>query len=114
MARKTQHVPAVPRGTGVSGARLWRDLTRRYEFEQHELLLLRQVVRTVDLLGKLQVAVGREGPTVDGKVHPAVREVRQQEIVLARLLAALRLPTGDEGDELAARRPQRRSGPRGV
>jgi hypothetical protein len=107
-------VPEVPRGTGISGARLWRDVTRRYELEVHEMLLLRQAVRTVDLLDKLAVAIDRDGATVDGRMHPAVREVRQQEIVLARLLAALRLPTGDEDDQPLSRRPQRRSGARGV
>jgi hypothetical protein len=113
MARKTKPVPAVPRGTGISGARLWRDVTRRYELEENEMILLRQAVRTVDMLDKLAAAIDRDGPTIDGRMHPAVRESRQQQIVLARLLAALRLPTGDE-DEQPPLRPQRRSGARGV
>jgi hypothetical protein len=39
-------------------------------------------------------------------------EARQQRIALARLLAALRLPSGEEGEQ--DRRPQRRMGVRGV
>jgi hypothetical protein len=39
---------------------------------------------------------------------------RQQRIALARLLAALRLPAGAEGDHHASARPQRRVGVRGV
>ncbi|HLM07095.1 MAG TPA: hypothetical protein VK402_18085 [Blastococcus sp.] len=39
-------------------------------------------------------------------------EARQQRIALARLLAALRLPAGEE--EAGDRRPQRRMGVRGV
>jgi hypothetical protein len=111
MARKTPSVPAPPKGTGVSGARLWRDVTSRYELEEHELLLLRQAFRATDMLDRLAAVVDKEGPTLDGRLHPAVRESRQQQIVVARLLAALRLPCGDEAD---ARRPQRRSGARGV
>jgi hypothetical protein len=49
------------------------------------------------------------------KPHPAAVEARQQSITLARLLNALRLPNGEEGDEqVGARRPQRRPGVRGV
>jgi hypothetical protein len=48
------------------------------------------------------------------RTHPAVIEARQQRLTLARLLAALRLPAGDEQDVQPNRRPQRRSGARGV
>lgn len=48
------------------------------------------------------------------KAHPAAVEARAQKIALARLLAALRLPAGAEDDQASGRRPQRRSGPRGV
>ncbi len=67
------------------------------------------------MLDKLAAVIDKDGPTVQGgRMHPAVRESRQQQIVLARLLAALRLPAGDEADPAPARRPQRRSGARGV
>ena len=46
------------------------------------------------------------------RAHPALVEARQQRIALARLLAALRLPAGEE--EAGDRRPQRRMGVRGV
>ena len=41
-------------------------------------------------------------------------EARQLRISLARLVGALRLPAGDEDDQPAGRRPQRRGGARGV
>ena len=118
MAKKP--IPAPPAGTGVNGAKLWRELTRRYEFEQHETALLREMVRTVDLLDRLAAIVKREGAIVKGphgsKPHPAIVESRQQKIALARLTAALRLPAGDQDQDPAAgrRRPQRRVGVRGV
>ncbi|GIF16210.1 hypothetical protein [Actinoplanes teichomyceticus] len=47
------------------------------------------------------------------KAHPAAVEARQQRIALARLMVALRMPAGDEGDQAQGRRPQRRTGVRG-
>jgi hypothetical protein len=113
-----QKIPAAPKGTGPSGTKLWRDVLSKYELEEHELALLREMLRTVDLLDKLAAITAREGLMVKGphgsKPHPAVTESRQQKIALARLTAALRLPAGDENDQAAGRRPQRRVGVRGV
>jgi hypothetical protein len=46
------------------------------------------------------------------KANPAAVEARQQRIALARLLAALRLPNGESGDQQSGARPQRRVGVR--
>ncbi|MGO9382177.1 MAG: hypothetical protein ACLP4W_08775 [Mycobacterium sp.] len=113
-----QQIPAPPKGTKVNGRKLWDEVLSRYELEQHELALLREMVRTVDLLDELAAIVAREGTMTEGswdpRPHPAVIEARQSKIALARLTAALRLPAGAEGDEAAGRRPQRRVGVRGV
>ncbi|WP_345892032.1 terminase [Mycolicibacterium sphagni] len=107
----------MPKGTRAAGARLWRDVLTKYELEEHELALLREAVRTVDQLDELHGISEREGLVVDGphgsKAHPALTEARQLRIALARVLAALRLPAGDE-DEGGQRRPQRRIGVRGI
>lgn len=112
----TTTTPKPPRGTGKAGAALWRDVLAEYDLEQHELLLLREAVRTVDVLDTLTALVAAEGAVVTSpqgnKAHPALVEARQQRITLARLLAALRLPAGEE--EAGDRRPQRRVGVRGV
>ena len=112
-------VPVPPVGTGLYGGRLWRDVLGRYELEAHEMGLLREMVRTTDLLDKLAGILRREGLMVAGahggsKPHPALVESRQQKIALARLTAALRLPAGDENDPVVGRRPQRRVGVRGI
>lgn len=110
--------PAVPRGTRAAGKRLWLAVTADFDLEEHELALLVEAVRTVDLLDQLDAAVKRDGPLVDSpqgvKAHPAAVEARQQKIALARLLAALRVPLGEDGDQQATARPQRRVGMRGV
>lgn len=116
MAQK--QIPAPPRGTKVNGAELWRDVLGKYELEEHELALLREMVRTIDLLDELHAITSREGVMVSGphgsKPHPGVTEARQARIALARLTAALRLPAGDVHDQARGRRPQRRVGARGV
>jgi hypothetical protein len=112
----TERKSATPIGLGAAGRRLWRSLNDEYDFEAHERLLLLQACRTSDMLDVLASAVAEEGVVdAEGEVSAAAREMRQQGIALARLLAALRLPAGEEGaEQLGVRRPQRRIGVRGV
>ncbi len=106
----------APVGTGLAGRRLWRAVVEQYELEEHESLLLREAARTADLLDELEKRIKAEGAVIESpqgeKAHPAAVEARQQRIALARLLAALRLPAGEE--EAGDRRPQRRTGVRGI
>lgn len=100
--------PRIPSGTKAGGERLWRSVVDDFDLDEHELALLREAVRTVDTLDALAGVVDRDGPMIDSpqgrKVHPAIVESRQLKIALARLLAALRMPSGDENEG----RPQRR------
>ena len=109
-------LPPVPPGARAGGRRLWRSVLAKYELEEHELALLREAARLVDLLDELHQVTERDGAVIIGpddqpRTHPAAVEARQSRIALSRVLAVLRLPEGDEGD---VRRPQRRSGARGV
>lgn len=109
-----KRIPAPPKGSKSEGRRLWRSLCESYDFEQHELALLREAVRLVDLLTDLQAAVDADGAVISTargtKVHPAAVEARQSRLALARVLSVLRLPEGEDAGQLA--RPQRRSGVR--
>ncbi|GJN99107.1 hypothetical protein NJB1907f44_48920 [Mycobacterium marinum] len=111
-------IPSAPVGTGPSGRALWRDVMSRYELEQHEEALLREMVRCVDQLDALHAITASEGLVVEGphgqKAHPALTAAQQQRIVLARLAASLRLPSGEQDDAAGLRRPQRRGAARGV
>jgi hypothetical protein len=95
---------------------LWRAVTGDYDLDEHELALLVALVRQVDRLDKLEDLIEAEGLVVTGhgttKMHPAVVEARQSAIAVARISAALRLPSGDEDAE--PERPQRRGAVRGV
>ncbi|WP_433361924.1 hypothetical protein ACQPZX_29395 [Actinoplanes sp. CA-142083] len=113
--------PKPPTGLRAGGQRLWDSITGEFELDEHELSLAREVCRTVDQVDELESIVRRDGAIIESpqglKTHPAMVEARQQRIALARLLAALRMPAGDEGDKVQGRRehrPQRRSGVRGV
>ena len=101
--------PRAPIGAKSGGRALWREVVSRFELDQHELVLLREIVRCTDLLDDLDAVVRREGlMTEDGRVHSAAVEARQVRIVLPRLIASLRLPSEDETG-----RPQRRGAARG-
>lgn len=95
----------------VRGARLWDSLLSQDDSLADESNPMREVAlsacRTADrveLLERLSQSVepvieGRSGPSV----HPVFMELRQQSALLARLVAALRLP-----DTASGRRPQKR------
>jgi hypothetical protein len=112
-------VPTPPAGTGRSGRRLWTDVFGAYALEEHEMALLREMVRAVDRLDALDAIVRRQALTVAGpglttRVHPAAVEARQLGLTLPRLAGALRFPAGEDGDHQAGARPQRRVGVRGA
>ncbi len=56
--------PNPPRGTGKAGAALWRAVLAEYELQEHEMLLLREAVRTVDVLDDLAARVAKDGTVV--------------------------------------------------
>lgn len=118
MTDRNDGKPRPPVGLKAPGRRLWNAILDAYELDEHELALAVEAVRTVDLLAELDAAVRKDGALIASpqglKAHPAAVEARQQRIALARLLAALRMPAGDEGDEVQGRRPQRRVGVRGT
>ena len=115
---RSEALPRAPAGTRGPGRALWTSVVAAFVLDEPELVLLREAVRTVDLLDLLDAEVREHGPMVAAaqgqKVNPAAVEARAQRIALARLLAALRLPLGDDGDVAAGARPQRRVGVRGT
>lgn len=105
-------IPKAPKGAKAAGRRLWRSVVKDFSLEEHELALLRQAVAVADLCEALQAEVDASGLIVGGKANPAMVELRQQRILLARLVVALRVPIGDQ-EGVDDGRTQRR-GMRGV
>lgn len=100
----------APVGAGKAGRKLWAAIVKDFDLDEHELVLLRQAVRVLDACENLQAQLDVDGLLLDNRTHPALVELRQQRILLARLIVALRVPLGEEAE---AGRTQYR-GPRGV
>jgi hypothetical protein len=101
---------STPDDLGPRGLALWRSIADEFDLPQHEAQLLHEAARVADRLDALHEVVKAQGVTIQSphgvKAHPALTEARQQELVLTRLVASLRIP--DEDD----RRPQRRGASR--
>lgn len=110
----TTSPPKPPADLRRSGRALWRAVVAEFDLEEHERQLLHETCRTRDLCDRLQSVLDTDGPMSESsqgiRVHPAAVELRQQRITLARLLAALNVPSGEAEDATG----QRRSGARGV
>ena len=93
--------PPAPDGLQESGERLWAAVMGDFVLAAHERAVLLEACRTADSLDALQAEVDGAGvmcqSTQGGpRVHPALVELRQQRLVLARLVAALRIPLEDD------------------
>ncbi len=115
MTIKTKEAPSGPEDAlGVAGRRVWDAVVEPFELDAWESALLIEAARTADRLQALADASVGAPLTVrnargDEVANPLLSEARQQSIVLSRLLASLRLPSGEE----SASRPQRRGAARG-
>ncbi len=101
----------IPDGLAARGARMWSALMVQDPTlddvgnpRRETALTTCRTADRVELLEQMSMEVdpvveGRTGPMI----HPLLAEVRQQAALLARLVAALRLP-----DETTGKRPQRR------
>ena len=97
----------IPEGLRERGTRLWKETTDVLDLEAHEELTLLEACRTADRLDALADALEDAPLTVtnargDEVAQPLMVEARQQSIVLARLIAALRIPDAEDN------RPQHR------
>lgn len=106
--------PRPPSGLRLTGRALWRAVLRDFDLDEHERTILREACRTADTLDDLQAALTNDGvmgeSSQGSRVHPALVELRQQRVTFARLLTALRIPSGEVSDG----RGQVRGGARGV
>ncbi len=93
------NVPRAPEGARTAGKRLWRAVLEGWELQEHELALLRQACAVADVIDELQRIVEREGPLLGERAHPALVELRQERLLLARLVVALRVPLGELQDD---------------
>lgn len=96
-----------PKGLDAAGRTLWRRISRAYELREDEITVLEQASRSADTIARLDAALVDAPLTVPGSAgqlreHPLIAEVRQQRVLIARLLHQLRLPEADELGRLHA------------
>lgn len=100
----------APRGLRAPGTKLWSATTDEFELAEHELVQLEEACRVRDTIATLRATVEDEGTMIassqGSRLHPAIAEIRQQQLALARLLATLNVP-GLEDDALPASRGSR-------
>lgn len=93
---------------GERGRRLWDAIMEDTEGDQHDIDLVVETCRILDVIDALAEAITRDGVTVSGSrgqvtVNPAVQEQRQQQIAFSRLVAQLNLDEAELGAMLTAR-----------
>lgn len=93
-----------PPGLSPRASAFFERVTGAYELGDDELEVLIEAVRMMSEIDALADALERDGITVAGskgqtRVHPAVGEIRQHRMSLARLLKQLDLPAEDEQPE---------------
>ncbi|WP_051172215.1 hypothetical protein [Microbacterium indicum] len=97
----------TPDGLEPAGRALWDAVLSEYELAEHERAQLEEAARIRDTIAALRQRLHDDGhmlPSSQGtRLHPAIAEIRHQQLALARLLATLNVPAPEE-DELPASR----------
>jgi hypothetical protein len=111
--RPDTNLPEPPDGLQERGQQLWKSALTTIEIPDHELEILTEACRTLDLCDDLQHQIDEDGVLLawgaGWRNHPAISELRQQRVVLARLLVVLKVPSDQqpqEGQQMP-RRPRR-------
>lgn len=109
----TTRATRAPKELASTGKKLWNRVLKEFELADHEELVLLQACRIADNLDRLQLDLGTGTMLLESsqgsRIHPAAVEARQQSLALAKIMASLRIPFGDEDAQ-----PQKRSGVRGA
>ena len=91
MTGESPKPPEPPVGLGPAGRARWRQLTASVEFQPHELVILEEACRVVDVLARLR----RRRPSPKTDV-----EIRLQQEQLRKLLGGISWP--DDAGNLSA------------
>ncbi|MFD5864369.1 terminase [Agromyces sp. NPDC127015] len=102
--------PRAPKELKEAGRKVWKALTDANDLEEWEKVTLLEACRVADRLELLSNELEGADLTVknskgDLTANPLLVEARQQGIVYARLIAALRIP--DETGKVPQSRPAR-------
>ncbi|WP_197495203.1 P27 family phage terminase small subunit [Mycobacterium kyorinense] len=110
----TPKPPRAPKGLKARGKALFREITSIYVLDPGELVLLRELCRTVDRIDTIDHELARDGLTVVGsrgqlpRAHPLLYALAEAQKAVSRLVAELALPL--PGEQVGRRRsPQQKA-----
>jgi hypothetical protein len=97
-----------PEGLGPQGTCLWEEISGAFVLRVDELRVLGDACREVDLIERMHVELQTAPLIVKGSMNqdvanPLVQELRQHRSLVARLLAALKLPDEEDQEQHDAR-----------
>ena len=100
--------PRPPKGLSADARRFWRSIVADWELAAHDLRILEDAARCVDIIAEAEAAIAKDGAYVVGRFgprsHPAAAVRDRNRIILARLVRELGLSL----EEPAASRPPSR------
>ncbi|WP_344427100.1 hypothetical protein [Pseudonocardia ailaonensis] len=97
-----------PAGLGPRGSKFWSRTASSFEVGAHELELLVEIARQLDLLAALEEQLAKDGVVSTGSTgqvvaHPAVAALHTGRQLLGRLMSQLSFP--DEDGQAAVESP---------
>lgn len=100
-------ITSAPTGLRGSGRRLYLSVTGDFELSDHELARLVEACHVMVTIEALRKIVADDGMVISGsqgdRVHPAVAEIRAQQLALSRILSALDIPMPGEDSKPTGR-----------
>lgn len=98
----------APVGLADAGSLLWSDVTGKYTLRADELRTLEAACRAADRVAAMEFvrdgAVTSTGSMGQLIVHPLIPEIRAHEAQVASLLAKLKLPDDQVGEQVSQHR----------
>lgn len=98
----------VPAGLNDAGEALWTKVSGKYELRADELVTLEAACRASDRVVAMEAergnAVTSTGSTGQLVVHPLIAEIRAHEAQISSLLAKLKLPDEQGGEQVSQQR----------
>ena len=90
----------APSGLSGAGRKLWDSVLAEFDLAEHEAAQLEEACRVRDTIRVLRAQVESDGTMIGSsqgaRLHPAIAEIRAQQLAMARLLATLQVPALEE------------------
>ena len=91
----------APVGLGPEAKKVWKEVISSFELRADEVRILEDACREIDLIERMEKALGTESLIVKGSMgqpapNPLIPELRQHRATFKTLIQSLKLPEEDE------------------